>query len=253
MACGGCSSDKSYTLEFLNKVAISAKVESYEFKALEHFEWQEGSRADLQVPVKGEMVGQTYALVSLIDEEQVAFAVTLGDKPSDYKDQLGALVTGDLIEMSEPCGDFMLRREERPIILLSKEEGIVYFRSMIKAFEKNDRDIGQLIQINIASTDPIYQEAFEAVANRMDGFKSFYVRDGESFYKKVTFESQQLMASMNQVPYFYIVGEDSFVQEASAFLVSLGIDQEDIITESDQSQSGCSGCSGGGCSGCSEK
>lgn len=253
MACGGCSSDKTYTVQLVKKVAMSAQVDHYEFKALETFHWQEGSHAELLIPLDGEMLGQAFPIVSLAEEGKVTFAISKAQENPDYDGALASLAIGALVEVAEPCGDFMLKRDERPILLLSKEEGMTYYRSMVKAFEASQKDIGQLIQINLSEEVPLYKASFDELAKRLPCFKSFYVTDDQAFYRKVAFESQALMALANQIPYFYIQGEGAFVQAVVAYLLSVGMDQGDMVTATDQSEDGCSGCSGGGCSGCSDK
>lgn len=253
MACGGCSSDTTYTLAFVKKVALSATVYSFEFKGLEPFTWEEGNKADFFVPIDGELVEQTYALATIPVEGTISFAIKISEEVTAYENQLMSLVEGDLIEVSEPKGKVTLRRDQRPILLLSDTMGIVSFRALVKAFEDNQDDINYLTQINVSSDERPYKEELDKLSESVKGFRSFYSRDMASFYQQVDYENQELMAKTRQVPYFCIAGEDSFVSELSSYLISVGFNEEDIMMDREGSSGGCSGCSGGGCSGCSEK
>lgn len=253
MACGGCSSDKTYTLQFVKKVALSATVYSFEFKGLEPFTWEEGNRAEIFVPIDGELVEQTYALATIPEEGTIAFAIKISEEVSAYENQLMSLVEGDLVEVSEPKGNVTLRRDQRPILLLSDDIGILSIRGLVKAFEVNQNDIDYLTQINVSSEERPYKEEMDDLSESVKGFKSVYSRDRESIYQLVDYENQSLMAKTSQVPYFCIAGDDSFVSELSSYLISVGFNEEDIMMDSEASSDGCNGCSGGGCSGCSEK
>ena len=253
MACGGCSSENTYTLQLIKKVVLSATVYSYEFKALEPFIWQEGNKAEIFVPINGELVEQTYALATIPEEGTIAFAIKISKEISAYEEQLMSLVEGDIVEVSEPKGNLTLRRDQRPILLLSDDIGILSFRGLVKAFEENQDDIDYLTQINVSSEERPYKEEMDDLSENVNGFKSVYSRDRASIYQLVDFENQALMVKTGQVPYFCIAGDDSFVSELSSYLISVGFNEEDIMMDREASNDDCSGCSGGGCSGCSEK
>jgi len=253
MACGGCNSGKTYTLQFMNKVAHDATLYSFEFKALESFEWQEGHSAEVFMTLDGEMVGEKFPFVTLPEEKVITFMTRIDDLKTDYQDQWSHLESGDLVEISEPEGSFGLQRIDRPALILSDGRGMPAVRSLVKTFEKDQEGIVKLTQINVDGQLELFKEEFDAIKQSTTGFKSIYLTDRNRFYQQVDFESQSLMIDAGFVPFFYIVGSEEFVLDVTAYLMSVGFDQADIITDGQSVESGCGGCSGGGCSGCSDK
>lgn len=249
MACGGCSSDKTYTLQFVKKVAINGTVYSFEFKALEYFEWQEGDSVEVSVLRDDETISEHLVIVSLSEDKLVTFINRIGDD----NDHWSQLEPGDLVEVSPPEGDFDLRRVDRPALLISNGVGIAAVRSLVTTFAKNQEGVIKLTQVNIDRSIQLFKDEFELLKEKITGFKSIYVTNRESLYQQVDYESQSLMTDSGYIPFFYVAGSNEFLLDVTVYLRSVGFAESDIITYGQASEDGCSGCSGGGCSGCSEK
>lgn len=250
MACGGCSSDRSYTLQLIDKVQHNDTTVSFDFAGLEKFTWKEGDSSKLFVPIDGVMEGMKFSYVTLPEEKLVRFTTRIRHERSDYKEQMNQLTIGDLVEVSEPDGSFALQRDSRPALLLSNGVGIAAMRGLVKSFGKDQEGVNRLTQINVDNTGDLYKEEFEALAERLNSFKSIYVNHREEFYKQVDFESQTLMLTSGYVPLFYVVGSESFLLDVTAYLMSVGFDETDVVTDGQGCGSSCGCGSSGGC-GCS--
>ncbi len=256
MACGGCGSDRTYTLQMTNRIEHNDETYSLDFTALEPVAWTAGASSKLYVPIDGELVGKKMSFVTLPSEPTIRFTTRIRETCSDYKSALNALKTGDLIEISEPSGGFGLKRGDRPALLLSNGVGLAAMRTLIKDYEHNQEGIWRLAQINADRGDYLYEEELNAISVSTPSFKSYYVHHREDFYRQVDFECQNLMLATGYVPYVYVVGSEGFVGDVYEYLIGVGFDPEDMITDGpapqEASSGGCGGCSGscGGC-GCS--
>jgi len=250
MACGGCGSGKTYTLQLVDKELQNDTTLSMSFVKLEPFDWKAGDSAKVYVPIDGVMEGKKLSFVTLPDEKVIKFTTRIRTPISDYKEAIEGLKKGDLIEVSEPSGDFSLIRDDRPALLLSNGVGIAAVRTLIKDFEKDLSGVGLLTQINVDSTGDLYKDELYRLYMHTKGFKSIYVKHRTEFYQQMDFASQDLMMAAGFIPYFYVVGSDDFVLDVTAHLMSVGFDESDIITDGQGSSGGC-GCSGSSGCGCS--
>lgn len=250
MACGGCGSGKTYTLQLVDKEQHNETTLSMSFLSLEPLDWKAGNSAKVFVPIDGVMEGQKYSFVTLPDEKVVKFTTRIRTPLSDYKVAIDSLEKGDIIEVSEPSGEFSLIRDDRPALLLSNGVGIAAVRTLIKEFEKDDAGVGALTQINVDNTGELFKDEFRDIEGKCKGFKSMYVAHRTDFYQQMEFASQDLMLAAGFIPYFYVVGSDDFVLDVTAHLMSIGFDEADIVTDGQGSGGGCGCSSSGGC-GCS--
>lgn len=250
MACGGCESGKTYTLQLLDKVQHNETTLSLSFANLEPLTWKAGDSSKVFVAIDGVMEGKKFSYVSLPDEKVVKFTTRIREPISDYKEAIDGLQKGDFIEVSEPSGEFTLVRDNRPALLLSNGVGIAAVRTLIKDFEANPIGVVALTQINVDDTGNLYEAELDEIKRSTQGFNSIYVNHRSDFYPQMDYASQELMMAAGFIPYFYVVGSDDFVLDVTAHLMSIGFDESDIIRDGQGSGGGC-GCGGSGGCGCS--
>lgn len=146
------------------------------------------------------------------------------------------------------CGGFDLVRSDRPGLLLSEGASIAIVRDLVKAFELDQSGIERLTQLNIDDDRPLYVKEFEGLAKKLQSFKSLYTETMSDFYHALDYENQQMMTGSGYMPFIYIAGSESFVSQVTAYMVSNGFDETDIIADKPV-EAGCSGgC--GSCGGC---
>lgn len=230
MSCA-CDSTR-YKIKLIHMERHSSETYSFDFESPELNNWSEGDNSKLYVSFKEKAVGKKFSYATLPNESVIRFTTRIKDKPSVYKETLFALKIGDHIEVTQPSGAFKLKRDNRPVVLLSNGVGIAANRSLIKAYENDPSGIPEMIQINVDATGSIYKDEFDLLMTDNETFKSFYESHRTSYYKRLDHEIQNLLVSTDVDPYLYIVGSDGFVRDNINHLKSVGFGDEDIITDS---------------------
>ena len=248
MSCA-CASKPRLRLELLRVEQVHEETFTFEFKSPEPLEWQEGDSSKIYLNVAGNEQGKKFSFASLPSENVVRFTTRIRKERSDYKDVLSNIDVGENVEVSLPSGQFKLRREDRPIVLLSNGVGIAAMRTFIKSYEGDQTGIPSMIQINVDSKSSIYQTEFSEIELRLDMFKSIYVKHRSTFINQLDFEVQNIISNRVEPPLFYVVGSDVFVNDTILHLNAVGIQSEDIITDGHKSGGtcGCSSDAGCGC------
>lgn len=250
MACGGCGSGKTYTLQLIDKEQHNETMMVLSFVQLESLNWKAGDSTKLYVPIDGVMEGKKFSFVTLPDEKMIKFVTTINSPLSDYDQAIEGLKKGDFVEVSEPSSDFALVRDERPALFLSNGAGVAAVRTLIRDFKMDTSGVGRLTQINVDSPGELYEEELSNIEATTKGFKSIYVAHKTDFYQEIDDASQELMIALGFIPYFYLVGSDDFVLDVTAHLLGVGFDEADLITDG-QGFGGSCGCSSSGGCGCS--
>lgn len=257
MACG-CHANENVMLELKEVVQHNKDTYSFDFVSQTPIFWKEGDSSKLFIDIDGYKEGRKFSLASLPFEDSIRFTTRIRKNPSLYKEFLGKLKVGDVLESTAPSGNFYLRRDGRPALLLSNGVGIATMRALIKAFNNDSTYVNKMTQINVDGTGALFKDEMDALAEDNMFFRSVYAGNREDFYDILDYESQKLLFQTGLIPNIYVVGSDRFVIDISSYLMSMGFDQNQIITDGVYALSGggCgSGCgcaSGGGCgSGCS--
>ena len=115
-----------------------------------------------------------------------------------------------------------IRRNNRPIILLSMGVAMATMHAVILAFHNDKENIPQLISVNVNSSgEHLYRNELATLEG--DGYQNYWVSTHLEYYEtlsKLTLVSDGI---------YYIVGNDEFMKETIIFLNSKGIENSDII------------------------
>lgn len=255
MSCG-CQSNGTIPLEVTNRTEDNNETISLEFRSVLPMYWDEGHSSKLFLNIDGEYVGKKFSYATLPEEDTIRFTTRIRQEKSAYKNRMSKLCIGDIVDVSEPSGQFTLKRDGRPALLLSNGVGIATMRSLIKSYDLSQNGVDGLTQINVDRTGTIYKEEFAEIEEKNIQFNSVYTTNRYEFYEKVLFESQRMMVKTDIIPSIYIVGSDAFIMDTISYLSTLGISQDDIYTDGQAATLGGCGCqseeSSEGCgSGCS--
>lgn len=248
--CGSNSSyEKQYDIELINIEKHSEDTFSFDFDAEKVF-WSEGESSKVYMTVNGEKIGKKFSHATMIEESFIRFTTRIREGHSAYKGAMANLRIGDKITISEPSGDFKLKRDNRPVVLLSNGVGIAAVRGLVKRYEKDQTSIPCMIQLNVDGTTRLYKKELDALANSKLQFASYYLSHRTAFYQMVDHEIQLLMRKYVDEPYVYVVGSPQFVQDNVSHLKDVGFDESSIITDGHASGGcGCSSGEGCGCGG----
>lgn len=154
-----------------------------------------------------------FSMLSHPDEEVVRFAMR--DGHSMYKRSIDALKPGDPLRLFGPIGDFTLRDNGRPIVLLISGIGVTPIPALLKAARAEGN--GQHIHL-------FYSNRTEAAAAYHDQLQA--IEDEQFSYVPVFTASQarinavQLQEALGSLPGydFYIVGHHDFLSSMEAML-----------------------------------
>jgi ferredoxin-NADP reductase len=133
------------------------------------------------------------------------------------------LQPGDTVRFHGPHGNFTLRENTGPALLLAEETGIAPIRSMLL---QHRGLTATLIQASIASTKPLYGEEFAALS----ALRYEPVRDDATHSASLA-AARRALAADPQIREAYIVGLSTFVNAHRAQLKELGWDRKQIIFE----------------------
>lgn len=239
MSCS-CATKERYKLEIIDIVKHNDITYSYDFKG-DLKSWNEGDASKLYLQVDEKEEARKFSYATLADENIIRFTTRIKSSPSEYKSKLLTFKIGDTVEISNPKEGLRLRRDDRPLALLSNGVGIAATRAFIKAYEKDNAGIPEILQINVDRYGAIYYDEMAMIEKRLP-FKSIYLNNRETFYNQLDSELQALMTSYDVEPYIYVVGSDAFVLETRSYLKNVGFTDEDIIMEDHVLSSEACGC-----------
>ena len=230
MACA-CSLKTTHTLKVKDIIKHSENAFSFDFESDTPFEWREGDYAKWFVDIDGSTVGQKFSFATLPEEKIVRFTTRIREERSDYKQELTKFGIGDHVEISVPEGNFHLRRNGKPALLLSNGVGIATMRSLIKAYERDASDVRGMTQINVDATESIYRAELDALAKKNTTFESIYTDHRSDFYEAVKTTLSRIQARTGVNPTVYVVGSYRFGEDVTHFLKASGIAQEEIFKD----------------------
>jgi ferredoxin-NADP reductase len=238
MGCGQ-ENKENYYAKYLGFIKHDALTYSFEFTCDEIKTWKEGDHSMLIVPYDDILFGKKLCYASSPEEEVMRFTTRIYDDLSDFKKGLLNLYPGEFIKISEPSGNVSLKRESRPVVLLSNGVGIAGVRGLIRKFVENQSMITEMLQINVDGKSNIYKEEFDAYQKKYPNFKSYYVSHRIAYYSILYHELKMLMKRHDLDPIIYLAGSDDFVEENKNYLMDLDFSEDDILMGGKQSDACC--------------
>lgn len=195
----------------------------------EGFLWEEGAHAhigikgyDFQAP-NGAYV-RHMSIMTLPKEDKIGFTTKKRGTLSLFKETLFNMKVGEELLLFKPGSRMALRRENRPIVLVSMGVGCATMRPLILAYEEESSGIEELIHINIhGDEEALYKQ--ELSACKEERLQSHYVKtrgDMDKFLEEtLTLEK----------PIYYLVGSDAFLIQKTHWLMGKGIAFEDVVLD----------------------
>ena len=221
---------KLVKLTFIEKVEETENTMTFKFEVPEGFNWTEGTHFHLafkdfyegEKPDKKKV--RTFSIMSLEEEKYIGFTTRITKECSAYKKRLLELNPGDEMLMFKTGNRMMLRRENRPLVLISMGVGVATFRPLIKTFLQNKEGIKEVIQINIDSSENfLYKE--ELTRLEEEGFKNSFSPSRKDLY-------EQIDASIKrEKPIYYVVGSDAFIKAICGYLRGQSVENGDIVID----------------------
>ncbi|MBN2795838.1 MAG: FAD-dependent oxidoreductase [Clostridia bacterium] len=249
MACS-CK-DERIALELMEVIKHDDETFSFDFHMNPSVHWKEGDSSKVYISVNEKWIGKKFSYATIPDEKRIRFTTRIRENASAYKQALNNLKKGESVEITVPSGEFYLRRENRPVLILSNGVGIAAARSLIYAYDHDSSDVSMLASINVNHTSELYQNEMMQIEKHTRYFTAHYAENRTEFYQSLDFVLQNMMVYLSDDPIIYVVGSTLFVSNTIEYLMNMGISGHDIITDGHVSAGSC-GCddeAGCGCGG----
>lgn len=222
-----------YNVKILEIKEEYKNVFTYTIEKPEGLDWEEGSSFHLALPGydDGQEVNKKLihhlSINTLSNEKNIRFTTKIPIRKSVFKKALSKLEVGDEVTIFKIKSNMKLRREDRPVVLLSQGLAMSTMRPLIKKFEADSTGIPELLSINVNTKDNhLFEDDFE----KIDG--SLFIKlwlDNRSDY----LEKLKEIGNSGQKPIFYIVGSEVFVFDTLYMLRQYGVSDSDMVIDKD--------------------
>lgn len=210
---------------------------TYMLKCPEGFTWDEGAHTHLALEGfnSGEKADKRLvrhmSIATLPEEHSIGITTRIKETGSVFKSRLKELYVGDSVALFKTHSNVPLRREDRPIYLLSCGVGIATFRPLIKKYLNDPAGIKKIHSLSIdSSANYLFSDVFTTLPDHQ--LSSQYVADRQTYYHEVEKLTQDNHAL------FYVVGSDEFLIDNIAFLRRHGIADDQITLDKHESRAG---------------
>ncbi|MDO5047277.1 MAG: hypothetical protein Q4D88_01865 [Anaerococcus sp.] len=153
-------------------------------------------------------------------DEYISFTTRFSIRKSDFKKELGKKKVGDYLQIFDIENNMTLRREDRPIYLLSMGIGMSTMKPLIYSFIKDPSRIRNLTSINVSREGSrlFYHDIMKL---NQDNFHQVWIEGRRKFFEDLN--ERNLDESI-----IYIVGSNEFLLDTIHRLNELGVKDEDI-------------------------
>jgi len=221
---------KLSTTKYIGKKIEADGTVTFKFQIPEGLKWSEGTHFHLAFNdfIKDSKpdsnLVRSFSIMSMENERYIGFTTRVKDDCSLYKKRLMELKTGDEMFIFKFRNNMELKRESRPIALISMGVGIATFRPLIKEFIRDSNGISKLTNINIDSRRSyIYNDEINLISQ--DNFTNHYVFSRAELYERI----DECLSDSSHL--YYIVGSDNFLRIIRAYLVEHSVDPSDITVD----------------------
>lgn len=187
---------------------------------------------NLQLPP--DQQARWFTLSSSPTEKLLSITTRIPAEPSAFKASLLGLRSGDSADMSEPLGDFILPIDtSRRLIFVAGGIGITPFRSMLK-YLKDINKVRDIQLIYAANSDK--DLAFVSDISKSQVVVTYALSEpsklADSVSEPLSASLITRLASPTSDDLIYISGSPKMVESLSASLISLGIKDYCLVTDS---------------------
>ncbi len=151
------------------------------------------------------------SIMTLPEDDKIGFTTRILAPLSEFKEKLSELQIGDEVILFKIGSRMSLRREDRPVILVSMGVGVATMRPLIHRFFKDNTHIPKLINININSSEAfVYKAELDNLADSC--YQNYWMDSRGKFYETLDKVSDQADAI------YYVVGSDEFIKDVIKYL-----------------------------------
>ncbi|HJE19868.1 MAG TPA: dihydropteridine reductase [Aliicoccus persicus] len=219
-----------YWTKIKEVVAENIDTKTYYLECPEGFVWEEGAHTHLALEGfnSGDKPNRSLvrhmSICTMPDEETIGITTRVRKERSEFKTILDDLPIGSEVALFKTHSNVPLRREDKPVFLLSSGVGIATFRPLVREYLNNADKVDGLHSLNVdSSKNYLYPELF--VTNEDGRFTAEFVDNRSEYYGKV----KELANQTDSL--FYIVGSDEFLADNISLLKEAGVQAENIMLD----------------------
>ncbi len=219
-----------YTLKVIDIKQESKNTFSFYMEKPDDLTWTEGAHTHIGIVGfdQGEKPNKNLvrhmSITTLPNENKIGFTTRMQEPLSEFKSELSKISIGDELVIFKLGSRMNLRRNNRPLILLSMGVGIATMRPLVHAFLENTSRISSLTSVNIdSSKNYIFKDELDAL--QTDLYKNCWYNCRADFYQSLN-EFTEL-----KNPLYYIIGSDSFIKDIIRTLRFKNVKDEDIFLD----------------------
>jgi len=169
-------------------------------------------------------VERYFSIASAPYEKQVMLTTRFAPKGSSFKKALKKLKPGDVIEVRDKGGDFVLDHRRKMFVFIAGGIGITPFRAILLDMDRNRKPLNvQLLYANRDNDFP-YRKELEALKKRHPEFRIDYVVSPDRIDAKTI---PKLVPDMDN-PVFYVSGPEPMVESLDKTLKKLGVSKKRV-------------------------
>lgn len=221
---------KVYWTKIADVIEETPETKTYILECPEDFTWEEGAHTHLAL--EGFNAGERpnknlvrhMSICTLPGEKTIGITTRVRPQRSEFKQRLDALPIGGSVALFKTHSNVPLRREDRPVYLLSSGVGLATFRPLVLDFFNNPDKVDKVHSVNIdSSKNYLYPDLF--VPDETKRFSSEFLDNRTEYYDRVRTLAE------DEAGLFYIVGSDEFLSENIKVLREAGIAPDQIMLD----------------------
>ena len=205
----------------------ASDIFSFIFKPERPLRWQAGQYLHyiLDHPKPDDRgVGRYFSIASAPHEKQVMLTTRFAPKGSSFKKALKKLKPGDVIEVRDKGGDFVLDHRRKMFVFIAGGIGITPFRAILLDMDRNRNPLNvQLLYANRDNDFP-YRKELEALKKRHPEFRIDYIVSPNRIDEKTI---PKLVPDMDK-SVFYVSGPEPMVESLDQTLKKLGVSKKRV-------------------------
>ena len=222
--------------KFIRNVFENDNTVSFYFQPEADFSWIAGQYTEIHLPhdkVDSRGTQRLFTITNLSEDGFVSIATRTNGQASSYKRKLLNLQPGDMVTMSEPMGDFILPRDATiPLVFVAGGIGITPFVSIFRDLyaREQQRDIHFLYALH-TEADIIFQDTYTKASIHTTVFVSEPSHEWSGERGRLTGDRVLKTSAPSPHALFYLSGPERMIETLQKELLSLGIEQRQIVTD----------------------
>lgn len=220
---------QEYKVKIIEIKRVTHDVRSYKFEKPAGFKFTPGQAADVSINKPGFVdLKRPFTFTCLNDWDHLEFTIKSYNDYNGVTKEIGKLVVGDELIISEPWGTISYKGEGT---FIAGGAGVTPFIAILRDLEKN-KQIGnnKLLFANKTESDIILKDEFEKMLGK--NFINILSAEKSSKYASGIITKDFLKRNVDDLSKkFYVCGPDPMIAAMEKILIDLGVNKTLIVKE----------------------